>query len=220
MKTVSLCLVMLSLCAGAALAGYEGNSGYSYTYSWSVAGMHPGPSTTEGTASYNELHNPSILNDGQITRATDFTPGTAPWAYAMNGSLNNGVFFGPWGSGPEGAGYVRFDFGSAKALGQVTVHEAILTAHGIGAIGGLDVIIDGGAPISFTGFDTTGGDGIVRALTFDLTGYTGQVVKIAFANVTGEWESINEVIFSVPEPATLAMLGIGGLFTALRKGKK
>ena len=190
---VCLCAVILFLlCAKTVLAGYEGKSGYAYIYSWNVANMNPGPQTTLGTDAYKELTNPSILNDGQITREADFTPGVQPWCYAMNGSLDNGVFFGPWG------GHVTFDLGNAKPLGEVIMHQAILTAHGVGAIEEIHVTIDGGAPIRFAGFDLSSGDGIVRQQTFDLTGHTGRVVKIAFATVTREWTSMNEVIFLPP----------------------
>ncbi|OHB53707.1 MAG: hypothetical protein A2Y12_15155 [Planctomycetes bacterium GWF2_42_9] len=192
-KNVSLCVMLLSLCTGTVMAGYVGNAGYTYTYSWNVAQMHPGPGTTPGTDAYTELNTPSILNDGEITEDSDIAAWPAVPCYQLNGELDNGTFFGP-----SNGGQITFDLGSAKALAEVIIHMNVHTAHGVGVITDVNVTIDGGAPFRISGLGVAPGNNVVRTCIMNLTGYTGQVVTLKFVAGCSEWTSFSEVEFYQP----------------------
>ena len=214
-----------------AQAGFLGNPGYPYSYSWSVAAMHPGPADTPGTNAYNELNGvSSILSDGHITTQGDIDAALAagaPDTWLLNGETKNGAtFFGPY------AGSITFDLGAPKQLGVVDIHSVFVQRFAVIGPKTITVSIDQGAPIAFTGFvgdelpaaiapDPTG-QYEHKAVTHqvDLTGLSGQSVKLDF-ELTWEWMTVNEAVFHVvPEPASMQLLVLGGLMLVRRHHRR
>ncbi|MCX6924879.1 MAG: hypothetical protein NT154_16955, partial [Verrucomicrobia bacterium] len=164
--------------------------------------------TLAGAGGTFESTNHSILSDGFATTQDDVDAAAGnPWGYYVNGnSPQLGFIIGP-GSAPVGTipqPGIRFDLGAAQNLTQVTIFYVDRYGHGVSAPSSVVISVDAGTPFTKTGFDTsqnvdTYGD--ARALTIDLTGYTGRYVQMDVYNPEnygypgGQWTALSEVMF-------------------------
>jgi hypothetical protein len=126
---------------------------------------------------------------------------------------------------------ITFGFGNLYTLDSLTIHymvdyppgtlfanvrapDEVTVSFGLGGVAGTF----GGAFLE-TGFDDSPegngapGGGQARQLTIDLGGTTANALQLDFRN-NGEWTFLSEVSFQgavVPEPGTMALMGLGGL---------
>ena len=199
-------LIAVAFLAVHAKAEVLANSGLTYTYTYD-------PSiTVTGDGAFAEITGRSVLNDGFFTTQADITENGVSSGWYVNGGQLNGVIIG------TGAGNNRsivFDLGSVQSLGPVDMYYVAYGPAAVDAPWQVDVIIDGGAPISFNSFDisaTISPWGDARMATIDLTGQSGQIVELDFysdgrtdlagggaqSGSGGEWTSMNEIVFRAP----------------------
>ena len=181
---------------------------YSYTYT---------SGTLAGAGGAFETANNSILRDGYYTTQADVTAAAGnPRAYYVNGtSAQRGFIAGGGGGGASPQPGITFDLGQVQPLTNVTIFYADLYGDGVSAPSSVVISVDGGTPFTNTGFDTSinaNQYGDARALSIDLTGYTGRYVQMDFYNpVThgapgGEWTALNEVMFFGPSTNTAPVI--------------
>jgi hypothetical protein len=74
------------------------------------------------------------------------------------------------------------------------------------------------SPQSFTGFGNT--SPAVMTNSIDLTGYSGRYIRAEFYGENGPWVFLSELDFTgaVPEPSSVALLGLGGSLVIRRRG--
>ena len=170
---------------------------YSYTYT---------SGTLAGAGGAFETANNSILRDGYYTTQADVTAAAGnPRAYYVNGtSAQRGFIAGGGGYGASPQPGITFDLGQVQQLTNVTIFYADLYGDGVSAPSYVVISVDGGTPFMNTGFDTSinaNQYGDARALSIDLTGYTGRYVQMDFYNPKthgaygGEWTALNEIMF-------------------------
>ena len=199
-------LMAVALLAVPAKAEVLANSGLTYTYTYD-------PSVTvTGIGANTEITGRSVLNDGFFTTQADITENGVSSGWEVNGGQLNGVIIGT-GTGNNRS--IVFDLGSVQSLGSVDMYYVAYGPAAVDAPWQVDVIIDGGAPISFNPFDisaTISPWGDARMATIDLTGQSGQTVELDFysdgrtdlagggaqSGSGGEWTSMNEIVFRAP----------------------
>ena len=177
---------------------------YTYTYDPSV--------TVTGIGANTEITGRSVLKDGFFTTQADITENGVSSGWEVNGGQLNGVYIGT-GTGNNRS--IVFDLGSVQSLGPVDMYYVAYGPAAVDAPWQVDVIIDGGAPISFNPFDisaTISPWGDARMATIDLTGQSGQIVELDFysdgrtdlagggaqSGSGGYWTSMNEIVFRAP----------------------
>ena len=162
--------------------------------------------TLAGAGGAFETTNHSILGDGFATTQEDVEAAAGnPWGYYVNGNSPQFGFIaggGAGGANPQPG--ILFDLGAAQKLTQVNIFYVDRYGHGVSAPSSAVISVDGGTPFTNTGFDTSqnaNNYGDARALTIDLTGYTGRYVQMNVYNPPnygwpgGEWTALNEVMF-------------------------
>ncbi|NIP91939.1 MAG: hypothetical protein GWO24_00020, partial [Akkermansiaceae bacterium] len=215
-STEVLCVV--SFLAGQSSAEQLSDTGLVYTYAYAAGTTIAGPGADDEKAS------PSVLNDGFFTSQADIDAdaGTVG-GYYVNGGENNGVIFG---TGPGNNRSITVDLGSVQDLLLVDMYYSVHGPFAVDAPWQVDVVIDGGAPISFNPFNISPTSrvgapprGDARVSTIDLTGQSGQIIELVFYSdgrtdlagggaqscCGGEWTGMNEIVFNpgraTPPPA-------------------
>ncbi len=157
-------------------------------------------------------HTPSEMNDG-IIPVSD-----VPWD-------ENGAIFcigDPSLYAPDALPKPRIiiDLGGEYDLGSITIYYMVRQGSGVNAPVSVDIKVDDAVVPQFTGFDNSPfvEGNANRSVTIDLTGYTGSTIDLDFRHNHTEWLGLSEIIVNdIPEPASLALIGLGGLLMFKRR---
>ena len=168
------------------------------------------------------------LIDG-LGKAGLYTPTSFFWDAGQEGTiyLENDANI----TGGQASPDLRFDLGSAKDFAAIYVHYGVRSASAIVAFEEVRVTVDGNLVGTFSGHDTSDSVenfGDIRVLAMDVGAQNGQFVDIEIlGGVSGipaaggtTWHGLTEVEFDtdpVPEPGSLALLGLGGLAMLRRR---
>lgn len=124
----------------------------------------------------------------------------------------------PDSTGPQPE--ITFDLGSVTNLDDMIITYLAGDSAGINAPDSLNVLVSDDGSLftpALTGampFDPTGGALFVDDVTIDLSGFSGQFVRLQFFNDT-QWTFLGEVTFTadlaIPEPASIAIWSLIGL---------
>lgn len=192
------------LCVAFASAAAATPIEVSYTYDWNKTDASGTVGDLVGTEFDGNAANNSVLNDGFVSPS------------GVNG----------WGSGELGLIIQNFNPTVTIDLGSVTDLDSIVLLYNVNYGAGVvdpasvSITIDGGTPIVFSSFPNTSDSQVQRVVPIDLTGNSGQNVVLAFTS-GGEWIPFSEVdVFAVPEPSTLALLGLGAVLFVRRRSRR
>ena len=218
MKFQSKPLMAALALTGTALltAGTAQAAQLTYTYDWD-ADYSGYSSQGDGSADEwdtNSLNN-DLLNDGEWSPDDGTSPG---WSAGNKGIIidtpgNNSV--------PNVQG-LTIDLGSSKTLEKLVLRYSVSYWASVVDFDKLTITVDAGTPFDFTAFpntSTSGSSGAseLREVEVDLTGNTGQLINLVFESNT-QWNAYSEIeVHGVPEPTSLALLGLGGLLVARRR---
>lgn len=163
------------------------------------------------------------LTDG-IGQAGVYTPASFFWEPGNEGTIYNLLNSDIDAGVPQPE--ITFDLGASFDLANVVIHYGERTPSGIEAPLSVEVLVDGSSVGTFGGFDqsdSVANFGDIRSNTVDLTGQTGQLVTLRIfgdqdTDFNNTFVGLTEVEFNaVPEPGSLALLGLGGLALLRRR---
>jgi len=174
---------------------------------------------TMGTAGGSEanLYNQTGLSAGFVSGVTDFD---AYLAGAPTHATNSGSNAWAGNPGPT-LGYLDFDLGEIYSVDRFV----LWTQSNANAVNRFELYVSDDA--AFTGATFVGGFGAsvgTSAQVYGMGGADGRYVRLnVLSNHGGGNVNIGEVAFDVnpvPEPATLALFGLGALGFAIRRRRR
>lgn len=171
---------------------------FTYTY-------HPDTIFYVPMAGQEKHSNYVELNDGYVPTSD------TPW------DEDGGIWRDETNSYPKPG--VIIDLGDVYDLESITIYYMVRQGSGVYAPDTLDITIDDVALPQITDFDHSNWEAgnAVRSVTIDLTGYSGQSIYLDFRN-TGQWLGLAEIVVNaVPEPASFALIALGGLLMLKRR---